>query len=208
MFRIYADEWLDDIGINVYFKMMGAREASLDKEHGVKWPKRNLFFTSLFITRLHSGTEGASAGVYHFNNVAKWTKKLHTDIFQYDKLFFPAHLSLHWFLIVVDNKERMIVCYDPMHGSHHEYMEVVRRYLCDEYARLNKRQIIWGYKKKDRDRGASFPGQADTSSCGVYTCLYANRISLGYGLETIQSIHGASLYRMYMHSLFFPFLGH
>jgi hypothetical protein len=37
MFRIYHDnEWPDDIAVNIYFKMMGAREASLDNEHGVE----------------------------------------------------------------------------------------------------------------------------------------------------------------------------
>jgi Ulp1 family protease len=97
---------------------------------------------------------------------------------------------------------------DPMHGSNQDYMENIREYLCDEYARLNEKAMPWQYKKKGHDRGASFPRQADSSSCGVYTCLYANRRSLGLGLETIESIHGASRYRMYLHSLFFPFLKH
>jgi hypothetical protein len=62
--------------------------------------------------------------------------------------------------------------------------------------------------KKVMAGGTSFPGHTDSSSCDVYTCLYANRIALGQGLEMIQSILGATPYRMYMHSLFFPFLEH
>jgi Ulp1 family protease len=104
----------------------------------------------------------------------------------------------------VDNKEKTVSLYDPLHASRTDYLDDVRQYVYDEYERSNTAEIPCEYETKDMRR--TFPGQADTCSCGVYTCLYANRISQGYGLETIQSVNGAFQYRMYMLCLLNPLM--
>ena len=86
--------------------------------------------------------------------------------------------------------------YDPLHLRRQDYLYDVRMYVYDEYERSNTAENRGEYETKDM--GRTFPGQADGCSCGVYTCLYANRISQGLGLETIQSVDGAFRYRMYM----------
>jgi hypothetical protein len=101
IYRIYCGEWLDDLAMNVFFKMMGAREALMDKEHGVTRPNRNLFFPCQFVRKLRE------RGSYNFSYVAKWTRKLSTDVFQYQKLFFTVDVTdIHWFLVVVDNEKK------------------------------------------------------------------------------------------------------
>jgi sentrin-specific protease 1 len=205
VYRIYTKDWLDDVSINVYMKMLAAIEASLDKEQGDSRQNRNLFFTSHFVARLRAGTSGIQNTGYHYPNVAKWTKDLTTDLCDYDKVFFPCNIpDAHWFLIVVDNNEKTVSLYDPLHASRMDYLNNVRQYVYDEYERSNTAQIPWKYVAKDM--GGTFPGQADTCSCGVYTCLYANRISQGYELDTIQSVNGAFQYRMYMLCLLNPLL--
>ena len=187
VYRLYTKAWLDDVAINVYMKMLAAIEASLDKEQGAIRQNRNLFFTSNLVTMLRAST----------SSVASWTRTLTTSLFRYNKIFFPCNIQdTHWFLIVVDNEERSVSLYDPLHESHVEYLKNVRQYVYDEYERIYGTQIPCEYETNDM--GRTFPGQADSCSCGVYTCLYANRISQGYRLETIQSVNGAFQYRMYM----------
>jgi Ulp1 family protease len=178
-------------------KMLALIEASLDQEKGRTRQNRNLFFTSHLVSMLRSGTKGTQNTGYNYTNVAKWTRTLPNGLFDYDKVFFPCNIPHeHWFLIVVDNKEKTVSLYDSLHARRPDYLYDVRKYVYDEYERSNTAEIRCEYETNDMSH--TFPGQADGSSCGVYTCLYANRVSQGLGLETIQSVDGAFQYRMYM----------
>uniref|UniRef100_A0A0E0LVT8 Ubiquitin-like protease family profile domain-containing protein n=1 Tax=Oryza punctata TaxID=4537 RepID=A0A0E0LVT8_ORYPU len=40
-----------------------------------------------------------------------------------EKLYFPIHYNQHWFLLIVDIKDRMFVFLDSLHEADHEYFE-------------------------------------------------------------------------------------
>jgi len=52
-------------------------------------------------------------GKYNYENVIRW---IDIDIFSMDKIFIPINEdNVHWILVVVDNKNRVIQHYDSLH---------------------------------------------------------------------------------------------
>jgi Ulp1 family protease len=129
-------------------KMLASIEASLDQEKGKTRQNRNLFFTSHLVAMLRSGTSGIRNTGYNYPNVYKWTRTLPTGLFDYDKVFFPCNIQdEHWFLLVVDNKEKTVSLYDPIHARRPDYLNDGRKYVYDEYERSNTAEIPCEYEK-------------------------------------------------------------
>ena len=91
--------WLNDEIINFYMQMIVERA-------GQGGFPAVYAYTTFFYPRLME--KGFSA-------VKRWTKKV--DVFSYDLLIIPVHLSMHWCLAVVDISRRVITYYDSMGGN-------------------------------------------------------------------------------------------
>ncbi|XP_066164246.1 uncharacterized protein [Oryza sativa Japonica Group] len=53
-----------------------------------------------------------------------------------DMLFFPIHYQQHWFLFIVDVKDRMFVFVDSKHEEHSEFYENLKTFVVDNFQNL------------------------------------------------------------------------
>uniref|UniRef100_A0A0E0A7M6 Ubiquitin-like protease family profile domain-containing protein n=1 Tax=Oryza glumipatula TaxID=40148 RepID=A0A0E0A7M6_9ORYZ len=53
-----------------------------------------------------------------------------------DMLFFPIHYQQHWFLFIVDVKDRMFVFLDSKHEEHSEFYENLKTFVVDNFQNL------------------------------------------------------------------------
>ncbi|KHJ41687.1 Ulp1 protease family, catalytic domain protein [Trichuris suis] len=104
--------------------------------------------------------------------VCKWTKDV--DIFSYDLLFIPIHLSNHWVLTVVDVKERFVKYYDSLGASGRNCLLIIGDYL--EAEMKDKKSVdmdraTWRFQTED------CPRQGNCSDCGMFVLKYAEFLS-------------------------------
>ncbi|VDN60599.1 unnamed protein product [Dracunculus medinensis] len=90
-------EWLNDEVINFYMKLICKRAAD-----NCSYPKVYAFTTFFYPTLLAKG----------YQSVKRWTRKV--DIFSFDIILVPIHLSAHWCLAVIDFSNKFIEYYDSM----------------------------------------------------------------------------------------------
>uniref|UniRef100_A0A9J8A0K7 Ubiquitin-like protease family profile domain-containing protein n=1 Tax=Cyprinus carpio carpio TaxID=630221 RepID=A0A9J8A0K7_CYPCA len=103
--------WLNDKVINFYLSLLMKRNR--DQLGSLKV----FSFSTFFYSKLQSG-EGHAV-------VKNWTKT--QDLFLFDLVFVPLHLSMHWALAVIDFKSQTIQCYDSM-GQRHDDIFFVCKY--------------------------------------------------------------------------------
>ena len=106
---------------------------------------RCLFFPPQFLVKLVGATSGEGYAMYDYAKVKRWTKRskdLHLfdgdGQLRYDILLFPRNLPMHWTLAWVDFRERCICYYDSLSADDVHTLEVLRRWLHDEW--LDKRR--------------------------------------------------------------------
>ena len=80
------------------------------------------FFSSFFFSRL---TKDDPINGYCFAGVNRWTRKI--DLFSFDKVILPVHLSSHWTCAVINLRDRRFEFYDSMGGEGKVYLEILRR---------------------------------------------------------------------------------
>ena len=101
------------------------------------------------------------------------------NIFALDKLIIPVNvMNSHWFVVCVDFAKEEIKAYDsfpPRKGGRMQYLELVFRYIKEEYERYHKCQLpfLHDWKLIPCPRGnQSVPVQIPgLNNCGVYTCI-------------------------------------
>ncbi|KAL8004040.1 putative Ulp1 protease family catalytic domain, papain-like cysteine peptidase superfamily [Plasmopara halstedii] len=180
--------WLNDEVINFYLQMMSERDEELVKAGHLA--KRSHFFNSFFYTKV-------SENGYNYINVRRWTRKI--DVFAMDKIFFPINVAnMHWCMAVIFMTEKRIQYYDSMHGSGASCLKVLLRYLHDESE--HKR------KEKFNDEGWELvtttfdtPQQKNGSDCGVFSCMFADYLSLNKPLSFVQKDIPFHRHRMVLH---------
>lgn len=116
------------------------------------------------------------------------------DIFSLYTIFFPINQdNVHWTLAVVNMKEKCIRYYDSLGGDGNKYLVRLLLYLVDEHqAKKDKKMDLNGWTLEDCANDT--PQQHNTFDCGVYTCLFADFLSMNRSLEGI-SPNDVSLYR-------------
>ncbi|ETL39177.1 hypothetical protein L916_09430 [Phytophthora nicotianae] len=180
--------WLNDEVINFYFQMLSDRDEALVKA-GVL-PKRSHFFNSFFYTKV-------SENGYNFINVRRWTRKI--DLFAMDKIFMPVNVgNMHWCMAVIHMTEKRIQYYDSMHGSGAACLKVLLRYLHDESEHKKKQKFNdegWELMTTTPDT----PQQNNGSDCGVFSCMFADYLSLNKPLSFVQKDIPFHRHRMVLH---------
>jgi len=171
--RLQPGELLNDEVIHFYLSFLSSRDEHLC--HVDPHRKRSHFFKSFFMTSLLEGR-------YNYDNVRNWHRQVPGgDIFALDKIFFPINTDggTHWVCAVVDMRRKRIQMYDSM-GDHGKYfLECIFRYLQDEHV------AVKGCSLPDKESWRlvgttpDTPCQLNGVDCGVFTCMFADFLSVG-----------------------------
>ncbi|KAI1283816.1 Sentrin-specific protease 1 [Halotydeus destructor] len=166
--------WLNDEVINFYFNLIKERADSSD-EH----PKVYIFST-FFYAKLCSSPNS-------YQTLKRWTRKV--DLFSFDMLLIPVHLGMHWTLIGVNCRKQRITYYDSMNGGPanqggERHLDNVLAYLQKEHSAKKNDALPPGWKVNDLglgddDQELTLPQQMNGSDCGMFTCKFADYLSLG-----------------------------
>ncbi|KAF8359846.1 ulp-1, partial [Pristionchus pacificus] len=156
---LYGANWLNDEVILAYMNLIVDRSKA----------DKNLPSTYAFNTFFYGNISNPSKG---FATVKRWTRKV--DIFSYDILLIPVHLSVHWTMAVVDVPAKSIHFYDSMDGKggHREVAEKILNYLVAES--MDKRKISLDVSEWERVSRTDIPQQQNGSDCGVFACKFAD----------------------------------
>jgi hypothetical protein len=146
-----------------------------------------LSFNSFFVQTLlgEKDEDPNTRGKYNFDAVKKWHKKI--KLFQYKHVCIPINDdNFHWTLAWIDVEGKKVTHLDsccaendnpPCKKLHH-----LLHYLQD-------RANVEGYDDfisdswKIIDDGKGIPQQTDSTSCGVFVCMFATLIKMGLPLK-------------------------
>ena len=114
------------------------------------------------------------SGGYCFKGVKRWGRKAKAvdgDIFKLEMLILVANPDrMHWIVIIVFMKKKIIKVFDSLHASRQLYIELTVKYLDDEAKRLGRNDIdLDAFQKIDSQ--TSDPEQPNGNDCGVLTLL-------------------------------------
>ncbi|PAV67979.1 hypothetical protein WR25_23347 [Diploscapter pachys] len=149
-------EWLNDEIINFYLNLVVDRA-----EKDASFPKTYMFNSFFFETLLKRGYAG----------VKRWTRKV--DIFSYDIILVPIHLTVHWCMAIIDLGEKRIEYYDSLCGDDRIGIpEKLRDYL--EAESLDKKNIEFDTSEWQIGQRFDIPLQMNGSDCGVFATHFAD----------------------------------
>jgi sentrin-specific protease 1 len=165
--------WLNDEVIHYFLTLLAQRDAGLCKLQQGR--RRCHFFKSFFLTKLLDDDNR-----YNYASVKRWSKKVPgKDIFALDKIIFPVNVSsMHWCCAVARMQARSIQFYDSLGGNGMTWVEGIFQYIQDEH--MDKKK----FPLPDRDTWRLIPCQANCPQqdngydCGVFTCAFADYLSL------------------------------
>ena len=169
--------WLNDEVIHAYFVLLQKREYSLACTD--RGRDRSHFFKSFFFTKLFD--EG-DTNAYKYNNVRSWSNRVQgKDIFSLDKMIFACNVNrTHWTCVVIFMKEKRIQYYDSLRGDGYKYSKGLLKYLKDEWKRKKSTGHLPDESRwKIVGNKSGNPSQTNGFDCGVFTCMYADFLSMG-----------------------------
>lgn len=168
-------EWLNDEVIHYFYSMLAKRDEALSAANPGR--KRSHFFMSFFFTKLFD--EGAT-NEYKYSNVKRWSKKVPgKDIFALDKVCFACNvLQTHWTCVVIFMQEKRIQFYDSMRGDGYHYSDGLLQYLKDEWAAKKGGELPDADKWTVVGAETGVPRQTNGYDCGVFTCMFADFLSI------------------------------
>ncbi|KAI1723736.1 sentrin-specific protease [Ditylenchus destructor] len=147
-------EWLNDEVVNFYMNLICERSRENDD-----LPKTYAFNTFFYPNLSSKG----------YNSVRRWTRKI--DIFSFELLIIPVHLTAHWCLAVVDLKEKCITYYDSMLGSDQGCLNLIKDYLKLEHK--DKKHEEYDTSDWKTVCRKDIPRQLNGSDCGMFSCKFA-----------------------------------
>ena len=156
--RLSESRWLNDSIVSVYFQLIAERS-------------RSEALPSVLNISSYVYPMMESLG---YDSACQFTKN--DDIFSHDLLIMPIHLINHWALVVVDNTRLTIKYYDSLirESSTDEPAHKVYKFLKEEHKERKGRplsshySILWD---------KSTPQQINGVDCGVYMCVFAERLA-------------------------------
>ncbi|GMH44392.1 hypothetical protein BSKO_12344 [Bryopsis sp. KO-2023] len=156
-----GQSWVNDEVVNFYLRLVQGRASDASTKFHM--------MSSYFYTQL-------TIGRYNYGNVRRWTKR--DPALKKDVILMPINLNkTHWILVVVRLRMGVIELYDSLGGyeSSWEVFKNVQQWLRDEQS---DKQIELNIKKW-KQKKMPVPLQGDGSSCGVFTCVFAERVAAG-----------------------------
>jgi Ulp1 family protease len=195
-----AEKWVSDQVINGFFNhFIRPREtylAQLPRLRRKQWGTTNSYFIAGLLqyrTNLQ--------GTYNDDIARRYLKG--TDFNELRGILFPWHLhETHWALIVVDFEKKTMSLLDSLWDNDmrepRKIMKAIERYIADRrnlYPGLSREPITqW---KRTFNRGGKIPRQPNHADCGIYTCFFADYITLGFNFYGDDHSIGAT-YRRYI----------
>uniref|UniRef100_A0A0E0LVI0 Ubiquitin-like protease family profile domain-containing protein n=1 Tax=Oryza punctata TaxID=4537 RepID=A0A0E0LVI0_ORYPU len=121
------------------------------------------------------------------------------------RLFFPIYYNEHWFLFIIDIKDRMLVFLDTLHNEGHEYFEPIMSLLIDNL------QTVWDKFVCTPINFRSFeivfppvPRQENSCDSGVYVMKFMELWSPRIVLSNVLANESIGNIRVqYMNQIFF-----
>ncbi|KAI1714256.1 sentrin-specific protease [Ditylenchus destructor] len=147
-------EWLNDEVVNFYMNLICERS-----RENSDLPKTYAFNTFFYPNLTNKG----------YASVRRWTRKI--DIFSYELLIIPVHLTAHWCLATVDLNGKCITYYDSMLGSDQGCLNLIKDYL--KWERKDKKQEEYDTTNWKTVCRKDIPRQLNGSDCGMFSCKFA-----------------------------------
>ncbi|NXJ91985.1 SENP2 protease, partial [Corythaixoides concolor] len=151
--------WLNDVVINFYMSLLMERS----KKEG--YPAVHAFST-FFYPKLISGG---------YKAVKRWTRNV--DLFKQDLVLVPIHLRVHWVLVVIDIRNKIIKYLDSMAENGDKICETLFQYLQEESQERRNVELTFSEWTIHSMESYEIPQQYNESDCGVFMCKYADYIS-------------------------------
>lgn len=165
---------VDNHVVDFYFKLIEERSREYD------WLPKVYVFSHFFYIKMTTSSQC-------YKEVFRWTSNV--NIFRFNYVFMPVGNPVHWTLIVIDMRKKLISYYDSMGGGQanaggYHHRRNVLKYLKDEYERKTSSQFPteWESNLKNDNvsqwtMNAQVPQQNNGYDCGIYICLFAEYIS-------------------------------
>lgn len=153
--------------------------------NGLNWLNDEVinFYMNLIIERAKNGklpkTHAMNTFFYHriskdgYTSVRRWTKKV--DLFSFDLLVIPIHLSMHWCMAIIDFRSKSISYYDSMGTTNDKCLKILYNYIQQEY--LDKKGIEYNMHGWEMHNVKKIPQQMNGSDCGMFSCTFAEFIT-------------------------------
>lgn len=180
----YDGGWLNDTAISLYLTLLQMREFHLRRTLGDKHEHCYFFGTRHCATLELSGRA----------RVIRWLKNKKADLSNCRRLLFIFSEGLHFCAVVADLKNMEVAHYDPLYPNKSSHFRVVRDFLDG----LNAAKIINTKGNWTRGDPFTYTKQCDGCSCGVFSCLYANMLSLGKIPRDLKSTVSVPHYREHL----------
>ena len=168
------EKWLNDNLINLCFWALQQRDKQCVWKRKKKIQTKNLFFMTHFAAFLTNSIQ------IKYKLLAPFTQNF--DIFEHHRLFFPVNIDdNHWICVVIIVKEQTIAAFDSFGGNHDNLLLLFFRFLCNEH-KFRKGEPLKG-EWTLLSKVESTPIQKNCHDCGVYTCMFADCLSLGCKID-------------------------
>ena len=168
------DKWLNDKVIDLCFWALQQRDKHRVWTATRRLRTHNLFFSAYFAVHLTNST------YVEYKNLSQYTQS--HDIFEHERLFFPVNIgNNHWLCVVIFVRQQTIVAFDSMGVDREKLVLLFFRFLCNEH-KFRKGKPLEG-EWTLHSSVVSTPEQTNGYDCGVYTCMFADCLSLGCKLD-------------------------
>ncbi|CAH1644638.1 unnamed protein product [Spodoptera littoralis] len=146
--------WLNDKVIDFYMNLIMQRS-----EEQNNLPKVYAMNTLFYPKLMKSGHAG----------LKRWTRKV--DIFAYDLLVIPVHLTNHWCVSFINFQTRKIEYLDSRGKSKRPCLIALLQYLKDEHQ--DKKGVPFDDSGWETECLKDIPEQMNSSDCGIFACTFA-----------------------------------
>eukprot|EP00940_MAST-03C_sp_MAST-3C-sp2_P002696 g2696.t1 len=160
-------EWLNDEVINFVIRDVCERTPG------------TFAFNSFFFSKLTEDDNTKNA----YARVERWTRGL--DLWQFEKIIIPLHLSNHWAIAVVYTRERKIAYFDSLNPSGRggrTVFRALRSYLKDDH--MKKRREALDMRDWVDISVVGIPQQQNYIDCGVFAAKFADLVCANKPLTT------------------------
>lgn len=186
--RLRPMTYLNDEVINYIFMTLAHREETFTIPSS---SSRYYYFKSHFVSRL---LDEGKTDAYNYDNVKNWSKRMPgRNIFLFEKVFIAIHLKLqnHWALALIMIEEKRIHYLDPMGLDGTRYVNAIIQYLHDEskqnsFGDESFNVSEWEAVHSDIRKSCR---QRNGFDCGVFVCIYAELLSMGFPISSLDIIN-------------------
>ena len=118
--RLCDGEWICDEIMDCFFGLLRQRSERRAAAGAAALPRLHVFSAHFYALLSQTG-----GGVYDYERVRRWTRRLASPILSLDLVLVPVHIDLvHWALAVVDCRAKCISFWDSQCGHGANCMQV------------------------------------------------------------------------------------